>query len=212
MKEVEARIKNIGIVPVIVIEDATKAAELAKALSAGDVNVAEVTYRTAAASEAIRNMKRSCPEMLVGAGTVLSVDMAKDAIASGADFIVSPGLNPKVVKYCLNQEIAIIPGVMTPTEIEAARELGLRTIKFFPAQAAGGAKMLKALSGPYKDVSFMPTGGINADNISEYLKLSCVFACGASTLATADDIENCCWDKITGMCKEMRMLVKEVRE
>lgn len=180
MNEVFDKISKIGIVPVVKIDNADLALDLADALISGGLPCAEITFRTDAAEEAIRAISENKPDLLVGAGTVLSVEQVKRAVRAGAKFIVSPGLNPKVVSYCVQNNILVIPGVSNAGDIEVALDLGLTNLKFFPAEAAGGLEYLKALSGPYGKVKFMPTGGINADNITKYLAYDHVFACGGS--------------------------------
>lgn len=201
MKSIVERIASIGIVPVIKIEDVEKAVPLAKALSQGGIPVAEVTFRTAQAEEAIARISKELPNMLVGAGTVLTTEQVDKAVNAGAKFIVSPGLNPKVVKYCVDKGITIMPGCMTPSEIEQAIEFGLDLVKFFPAEAAGGIKMIKAMSAPYGNIKFMPTGGINEDNMNDYLSFKKVIACGGSWMVKEDYIKNGEFDKITELSK-----------
>ena len=162
---------RIGIIPVIALDDAGDAAPLAEALLNGGISCAEVTFRTAAAEETIRKISEDYPEMLVGAGTVLTTEQVDSAVAAGAKFIVSPGLNPVTVKYCQAKGVPVIPGIMTPSEIELALSLGLTEVKFFPAEAAGGVKMIKALSAPYGNVRFMPTGGITPNRFTAVSKL-----------------------------------------
>ncbi len=180
MQTVYEKLKEMKMVPVIALERVEDAAPLARALSQGGLACAEVTFRFPDADKVICEMKKECPDMLVGAGTVLTCEQVDLAVAAGAEFIVSPGLNPEVVKHCKEKKIVIIPGCATPSDIECALGLGLTTVKFFPAQANGGVKMLKALSGPYRMMSFMPTGGISDANMQEYLSLSNVIACGGS--------------------------------
>ncbi len=180
MNEVLEKLGKIGIVPVIALDDAKDALPLGKALLAGGIACAEVTFRTAAAEEVIRTLTRELPEMLTGAGTVLTTDQVDRAVAAGAKFIVSPGLNPKVVDYCVNKGIPVTPGCSSPSDIEVALEYGLEVVKFFPAEAAGGIAMIKAMSAPYSGVKFMPTGGINSGNINNYLSFNKVLACGGS--------------------------------
>ena len=160
------KIKEMGVVPVVAIENAADAPRLGAALSAGGLPCAEITFRTAAAPEAIRLMAAECPDVLVGAGTVLSVEQAETAVANGAKFIVTPGFDDSVVDWCIANEVPITPGVMTPTEINMALNKGLRVLKFFPAEAAGGIKTLKAIGGPYGEVKFIPTGGISPNNLA----------------------------------------------
>ncbi|MBO7354271.1 MAG: bifunctional 4-hydroxy-2-oxoglutarate aldolase/2-dehydro-3-deoxy-phosphogluconate aldolase [Lachnospiraceae bacterium] len=180
MNDVLVRLGKIGIVPVIALDDAKDALPLGKALLAGGIACAEVTFRTAAAEEVIRTLTRELPEMLTGAGTVLTTEQVDRAVAAGAKFIVSPGLNPKVVEYCVNKGIPVTPGCSSPSDIEVALEYGLEVVKFFPAEAAGGIAMIKAMSAPYSGVKFMPTGGINSGNINNYLSFNKVLACGGS--------------------------------
>lgn len=202
MNEVLKQIGDYGIVPVVKIDDAQDAVPLAKALVAGGLPVAEVTFRTDAAEEAIRLITENVPEMFVGAGTVLTIEQVDKAVKAGAKFIVSPGLNPKVVKYCVDNNIPVTPGCANPSDIEQAIELGLEVVKFFPAEAAGGLKMIKAMSAPYGNIKFMPTGGINAKNINEYLSFSKILACGGSWMVSGELINNKEFDKITDLTKE----------
>jgi 2-dehydro-3-deoxyphosphogluconate aldolase/(4S)-4-hydroxy-2-oxoglutarate aldolase len=187
---------RLKIVPVIVIEDPAAAAPLAGALDAGGLPCAEITFRTAAAAEALRRMRDAAPEMLLGAGTVLTVAQAREARGAGAAFIVAPGFNPAVVDHCLEHDIPVFPGVCTPTDIEAALAHGLTTVKFFPAEAIGGLKYLKAISAPYGMMRFVPTGGINADNLRSYLAFDRVLACGGSWMAPADWIASKSFERI----------------
>ncbi|HEX6065053.1 MAG TPA: bifunctional 4-hydroxy-2-oxoglutarate aldolase/2-dehydro-3-deoxy-phosphogluconate aldolase [Longimicrobiales bacterium] len=190
------QLQTLRIVPVIVIEDANQAGQLADALVEGGLPCAEVTFRTAAAAEAIQRMRAQRPEMLVGAGTVLTVKQAADARSAGAQFIVSPGLNPAVVDDCQAHDIEIFPGVCTPTEIEMALGKGISTVKFFPAEPMGGLKFLKAIAAPYGMVNFIPTGGISTANIAEYLAFRKVVACGGSWMAPAEWIAAGQFDRI----------------
>ncbi|MCL2400325.1 MAG: bifunctional 4-hydroxy-2-oxoglutarate aldolase/2-dehydro-3-deoxy-phosphogluconate aldolase [Defluviitaleaceae bacterium] len=180
MNPIMEQIKKIGIVPVVKLDSAKDAAPLAKALTEGGLPCAEVTFRTAAAEESIKNIVNEFPEMLVGAGTVLTLEQLDKAINAGAKFIVSPGFNPEVVKACIAKNIPVCPGCSTPTDMEAAMALGLTTVKFFPAENAGGIAAIKAMSGPYTGLTFMPTGGVNAKNINDYLSFPKVIACGGS--------------------------------
>jgi len=180
MNEVLINLKKLGIVPVVKLDNAKDAAPLAKALCEGGLPCAEVTFRTDAAEEAIRIMASNYPDMLVGAGTVLTTEQVDRAVNAGATFIVSPGLNPKIVKYCLEKGIPIVPGCANPSDIEQAIELGLDVVKFFPAEAAGGLNMIKAMSAPYVNMKFMPTGGINEKNLNTYLDFPKIIACGGS--------------------------------
>lgn len=213
MNSVIEEISKIGIVPVIALDDAKDAEPLAKALCEGGLPCAEVTFRTAAAEESIRIMSEKFPEMLVGAGTVLTTEQADRAVAAGAKFIVSPGLNPKVVAHCTSKNIPVVPGCANPSDIEQAIELGLDVVKFFPAEAAGGLKMIKAMSAPYTAVRFMPTGGINADNLIEYLNFGKIIACGGSWMVSKDMVAAGDFDKITRLTREAveKMLGFEVK-
>ena len=194
MNKVVEELGKIGIVPVIALDDAKDAEPLAKALIEGGLPCAEVTFRTEAAEESIKIMSEKYPELIVGAGTVLTPEQADRAMAAGSKFIVSPGLNPKVVKHCLDKGYPIVPGTSNPSDVETAIELGLDTVKFFPAEAAGGLKMIKSMAAPYTKMHFMPTGGINADNLKSYLDFNKIVCCGGSWMVkkgmvTAGDFE-----------------------
>ena len=202
MNEVLSKIQMMGIVPVIKLDDAKDAVPLAKALCDGGLPCAEVTFRTAAAEESIRLMREAFPDMLIGAGTVLTTEQVDLAVNAGATFIVSPGLNPKVVGYCVERDIPITPGCATPSDIEAAIELGLEVVKFFPAEAAGGLSMIKAMSAPYVNMKFMPTGGVNSANLTSYLDFPKIIACGGSWMVKADLVKAAEFDKITQLTKE----------
>ena len=193
---------HYGIIPVVKFDRAEDAVPLAKALCDGGLPVAEVTFRTAAAADAIAAMTKAYPEMLIGAGTVLTMAQVDAAIAAGAKFIVSPGLNPKVVSYCIEKNIPVTPGVTSPSEIEQALELGLEVVKFFPAEASGGLAKLKAMAAPYGGIRFMPTGGIYADNLHSYLAYDRVLACGGSWMVSADLINAGDFAKITELTRE----------
>ena len=212
MQEIIKKIKNIAVLPVIKIDDAKDAVRLAEALEKGGLPAAEVTFRTDAAEDAIKLIAENYPNFLVAAGTVLTTEQADRAMNSGASFIVSPGLNPKVVKHCLKKGYPIIPGVCTPSEVECALELGLTHLKFFPAEAAGGVNMIKAMAAPYTKVKFMPTGGIGIKNIAEYLNCKAVFACGGSWMVPSDKIAGGQFKEITKLTKEAVELVKESRK
>jgi 2-dehydro-3-deoxyphosphogluconate aldolase / (4S)-4-hydroxy-2-oxoglutarate aldolase len=201
MSAVLEQIQKLKIVPVIALDDAADAPALGEALVAGGLPVAEITFRTAAAAEAIRRLAAD-PRMLVGAGTVLKVDQAKAALDCGAKFLVAPGFNPKVAKFAAEQQVPFLPGVATPTEIEMALDAGLTILKFFPAEALGGVKMLKALSGPYGGVRFVPTGGIDAGNLLTYLRLPAVLACGGSWMVTRELINGKRFGEITRLTRE----------
>ena len=211
MTDVLQKFHELGVVPVVVLDDAKDAEALGKALCDGGLPVAEVTFRTAAAEESIRIMASKFPDMLVGAGTVLTVDQAKRAVAAGAKFIVSPGFNAKVVKYCVDNGIPVTPGIQTPTEIEMALEFGLKVVKFFPAEAAGGLKMIKALAGPYVNTYFMPTGGISLKNAPDYLSYEKIWAGGGSGIAKKDDISAGNFEKIKLNAEEAVALIKAIR-
>ena len=202
---------KIGIIPVVVLDDAKDAAPLAKVLCENGLPCAEVTFRTAAAEEAIKIMSHEFPDMLVGAGTVLTIEQAEKAINAGAKFIVAPGLNPKIVQYCLDQSVPVTPGTQTPSEMEKALELGLKVVKFFPAEPAGGLNMIKAVAAAYVDLKFMPTGGINAKNVRDYLSYNKIIACGGSWMVKKDLIAAGEWDKIGTMVREAADIVKELR-
>lgn len=189
MNDVLRKIQLMGIVPVVKLDDAKDAVPLAKALCDGGLPCAEVTFRTAAAEESIRLMREAFPHMLIGAGTVLTTEQVDLAVNAGATFIVSPGLNPKVVRYCVDKGIPITPGCSAPSDVEVAIELGLEVVKFFPAEAAGGLAMIKAMAGPYVNMKFMPTGGINANNLTSYLDFPKVIACGGSWMVKDDIIK-----------------------
>jgi len=193
---------RIGIVPVVALEDAADALPLGAALKKGGVSAIEVTFRTAAAADAIRLLTREMPELLVGAGTVITKEQADAAIEAGAKFIVSPGFQPELVSYVLSKGVPMCPGTATPGEMEQAMALGLSAVKFFPAEQNGGAPMLKALSAPYRDLLFMPTGGVKLENLRTYLALDQVFACGGTWLATKDDIKAKAFDQITARTRE----------
>jgi 2-dehydro-3-deoxyphosphogluconate aldolase/(4S)-4-hydroxy-2-oxoglutarate aldolase len=202
MHEVLEELGKIGIVPVIKIDDVEKALPLARALLAGGIPCAEITFRTAQGEEAIRRIHQGLPEILLGAGTVLTTGQVDRAIDAGARFIVSPGLNPKVVAHCIEKGIPITPGCSNPSDIEAALEFGLEVVKFFPAESAGGLSYLKAVAAPYPNLKFMPTGGISAANIGTYLAYEKILACGGSWMVGADLINAGSFDTITALCKE----------
>jgi 2-dehydro-3-deoxyphosphogluconate aldolase/(4S)-4-hydroxy-2-oxoglutarate aldolase len=193
------KLEKIGIVPVIKIDDAGKAVPLAKALVAGGSPCVELTFRTAQAEEAIRRIAKEAPEVLLGAGTILTTEQVDRAIGAGAQFIVSPGFNPKVVAYCRQKGILITPGCANPSDIEQALEFGLEVVKFFPAEQAGGLDYIKAISAPYPGLKFMPTGGINAGNIASYIAYDRILACGGSWMATPDLINAGDFAQITAL-------------
>ena len=201
MSDMMKELYSIGLIPVIKIENADDAVPLAKALIDGGLPAAEITFRTSCAAEAIKKITDAYPEMLVGAGTVLTTEQVDAAIAAGSKFLVSPGLNPKVTSYALSKGVPMLPGCANPSDIEAALELGLTTVKFFPAEAAGGLKMLKAMAAPYGQLTFMPTGGINANNLLDYLKFNKIVACGGSFMVADDLVREKKWDEITALTK-----------
>jgi len=207
MNSVLEKIGKLKVVPVVAIQDAEDADGLAEALLKGGLPCAEITLRTAAAQEAIRRVARH-KDMLVGAGTVLKVEQVKAAIDAGAEFIVAPGLNPKVVRFCLSQDIPVTPGVCNPTDIETALDLGLKILKFFPAEAAGGINLIKAVSAPYQMVKFIPTGGIGPANLASYLKHPKVFACGGSWMVKSDLIAQGRFDTIGRLTRQAVELVQ----
>ena len=212
MNQILEQLGTYGIVPVVVLQDAAKAEPLAKALCKGGLACAEVTFRTDAAEESIRIMSEKFPEMLVGAGTVLTTEQADRAVKAGAKFIVSPGLNPEVVKWCQAHEVPVIPGIVTPTEMAQAIGLGLTMVKFFPAEPAGGVSMIKAMAAPYVGIKFMPTGGINAKNLEDYLSFDKIICCGGSWMVKGELVNNGEFDKIRELTAEARKLVDSIRK
>ncbi len=211
MNEVLKQIEKIGIVPVVVLNDTKDAEPLAKALCDGGLPCAEVTFRTDAAEECIRIMSEKFPDMLIGAGTVLTTEQVDRAVAAGAKFIVSPGINPAIVKYCVERNIPITPGTANPSDVEQALENGLDVVKFFPAEPLGGLKLIKAMAAPYVGVKFMPTGGINANNVREYLAYDRILACGGSWMVSNDLVKAGDFAKITELTREAADIVKEIR-
>ena len=206
------KLGQFGVVPVVVLNDVKDAKPLAKALCDGGLACAEVTFRTDAAEESIRIMTEAYPEMVVGAGTILTTEQADRAIAAGASFIVTPGFDAEIVKHCIAKNIPITPGVVTPSELAQAYALGLRIVKFFPAEPSGGLPMIKALAAPYYMMQFMPTGGISAATLSDYLRYEKIFACGGSWMVKGDLIKSGDFNKITALTKEAVELVRSVRE
>ncbi len=202
MKEIIEKISKLGIVPVIALNNTEDAAPLAKALCDGGLPCAEITFRTEAAEESIRIIAKTYPHMLVGAGTVLTTEQVDRALMAGAKFIVSPGLNPKVVKYCVEKGIPIVPGCTNPSDIEQAIECGLEVVKFFPAEASGGLNMIKAMAAPYTKMKFMPTGGITAKNLTTYLDFDKIVACGGSWMVNNDMIKDGDFEGITDLTRE----------
>ncbi|MBO6131321.1 MAG: bifunctional 4-hydroxy-2-oxoglutarate aldolase/2-dehydro-3-deoxy-phosphogluconate aldolase [Treponema sp.] len=211
MNEVLSQIEKTGIVPVVVLKNAKDAAPLAQSLLEGGLPCAEITFRTEAALESIKTIAEKFPQILLGAGTVLSAEQADRAMDSGAKFIVTPGLNPKVVEHCIKKGYTVCPGIMTPSELEQALSFGLDTVKFFPAENAGGIKMIKAISAPYPRVKFMPTGGINAANVREYLASDKILACGGSWMVKGDLISEGNFSEILRLTKEASLIAKEFR-
>ena len=211
MSEALRKIGEIGIIPVVVLNDVKDVEPLAKALIDGGLPCAEVTFRTDAAEESIRIITRQFPELFVGAGTVLTVDQADRAIDAGAKFIVTPGFNPAVVQHCIDSGITVCPGVCTPTEIEMALGKGIDTVKFFPAEPMGGLSYIKAVAAPYTTLKFMPTGGISVKNVRDYLAYDRILACGGSWMVKGDLIKSGSYDKITELVREAAAIVKEVR-
>ena len=212
MNAMNQAISDIGVVPVIKLNHPERdAAPLAKALCAGGVPVAEVTFRTAGAPMAIRNMKETCPDMIVGAGTVTNTAQIDEAIASGAQFIVTPGFDPELVEYAQSKGVVIYPGCTTPTDYHQALKYGLEVLKFFPAEQSGGLAKIKAMSAPFPQFKVMPTGGVSLKNLGDYLSSPVIAACGGSYMVTADLIDNQKWDEITDLCKKSHDIVKEAR-
>lgn len=200
------RLRDAGIVPVAVIEDAKNAVPAAKAMLKGGIDVMEITFRTAAAADSIKAVSEACPDMLVGAGTVLTLGQCKEAISCGAKFIVSPGFDEEIVRFCIDSGIAATPGCVTPTEIMAAMKLGLKALKFFPANVYGGLSALKALSAPFGGIRFIPTGGVNEANLAEFIRAPFVHAVGGSWLCSKADISAGNFEKIAALCKEARRI------
>ncbi len=207
----ENMLKNYGVVPVVVLKNAEDALPLAKALINGGLPCAEVTFRTDAAEESIKKMSKEYPDMLIGAGTVLTIDQVKRAVSAGAKFIVSPGFDPEIVNYCIENNIPVFPGCITPSEVAQAVKRGLKVVKFFPAEQAGGLPMIKAMAAPYGMVKFMPTGGISAKNLKDYLECSNIICCGGSWMVKGDLVAEGKFDEIEKMTKEAVALVKAIR-
>ena len=205
------KFEEIGIIPVVVLNDVKDAEPLGKCLVEGGLPAAEVTFRTDAAEESIRIMAEKYPDLLVGAGTVLTIDQVDRAAAAGAKFIVSPGFDPAIVKYCLEKDIPVCPGTQSPSEMIAAMNLGLDHVKFFPAELSGGLKMIKAITAALTSLKVMPTGGISASNVTEYLHNSKIFCAGGSWMVKGDMIKAGQWDEITAKVREAAEIVKSVR-
>jgi len=202
MNKVLEKIGELGIVPVVKIEKAEDALPLGRALIDGGLPIAEITFRTSAAEDSIKTLTKELPNLLVGAGTVLTIEQVKKAVSAGAQFIVSPGFNPKVVDYCIENDIPVTPGINNPTQIEMALERGIEVVKFFPAEASGGLPLLKSMSAPYNNIKFIPTGGINQNNLCSYLSNNKVLACGGSWMVKASLISSDNFDEITRLTKE----------
>ena len=213
MNEMQKQISAIGCVPVIKLNNPQRdAAPLSDALCAGGVPVAEITFRAAGADEAMKIMVERHPEMLVGAGTVLTTEQVDKTIAAGGKFVVTPGLDPEIVRYCQEKGCPIVPGINNPTGIEAALELGLKTVKFFPAEQSGGLDKIKSMSAPFPMFKVMPTGGISLKNLAEYAASPIIIACGGSYMCPDKLIEAGAWDEITELCKKSVEIVKEARK
>lgn len=208
MKLIEKKFNELRIIPVVVIEDKKDAKPLAKALVEGGLPCAEVTFRTKAAEEAIRIMSEAYPDMLIGAGTILTTNQVDQAVEAGAKFIVSPGFDPEIVDYCINKNIPILPGCISPSEIAQAVKRGLKVIKFFPAEQSGGLAMIKAVAAPYNMLKFMPTGGINTSNLKSYLDYNKILCCGGSWMVKESMIKNGDFEKIKVLTKEACKLAK----
>lgn len=204
INEVLNKLKISGIVPVVVIDDAKDAIPTAQALLAGGVDVMEITFRTAAAPDAIKAVSEKCPDMLVGAGTVITLAQCQKAVEMGAKFIVSPGFDEEVVKWCVDNDVAVTPGCVTPSEIMGAMKLGLNVVKFFPANVYGGLNAMKALSAPFGGIKFIPTGGVNAQNVGEFISAPFIQAVGGSWICPKADIAEGNFEKITALCVEAR--------
>lgn len=211
MKDITERFEKLGVVPVVVLEDTKDAVPLATALVEGGLPCAEVTFRTKAAAESIRLMTEQFPEMLVGAGTVLTIEQVDDAVRAGAKFIVSPGFDAEIVDYCLKNEIPVFPGCISPSEVAQAVKRGLKIVKFFPAEPAGGISMIKAMAAPYTGIKFMPTGGINAKNLENYLSCDKIICCGGSWMVKGDFVKAGEFDKIRELTAEVHKLVESIR-
>lgn len=212
VKTIAEQFHEYGVVPVVVLENAEDALPLAQALTEGGLPCAEVTFRTEAAEESIRQMSEKYPDMLVGAGTVLTIEQVERAVKAGAKFIVSPGFDPEIVDYCLEKDIPVFPGCITPSEVAQAAKRGMKVVKFFPAEQAGGVAMIKAMAAPYTMMQFMPTGGINAKNLKEYLEYDKILCCGGSWMVKGDLIRNGAFDKIRDLTKEAVALAASIRK
>ncbi|MCI9176699.1 MAG: bifunctional 4-hydroxy-2-oxoglutarate aldolase/2-dehydro-3-deoxy-phosphogluconate aldolase [Lachnospiraceae bacterium] len=212
MKTIAEQFREYAVVPVVVLDDAKDALPLAEALTEGGLPCAEVTFRTEAAEESIRLMSEKYPEMLVGAGTVLTIEQVDRAVAAGAKFIVSPGFDPEIVDYCLEKDIPVFPGCVTPSEVAQAAKRGMKVIKFFPAEQAGGIARIKAMAAPYTMMEFMPTGGIGVNNLKDYLSFDKILCCGGSWMVKGDLIRSGDFDKIRELTKEAVELAASIRK
>lgn len=206
MKNLDELLTEIQVVPVIAIKDASKAVKLAQVLIDNGLPCAEITFRTEAALQSIKNIRDAYPDMLIGAGTVLTTEQVDQAIYAGVDFVVSPGLNPTTVTYCQQRNVPIIPGVNNPSLVEQAMEMGLKTLKFFPAEPSGGVSMLKALTAVYP-VKFMPTGGVGPNNVKDYLSVKSVVACGGTWMVPAELIDNEQWDELAKLVRNVAGII-----
>lgn len=211
MSTIIEELSGYGVVPVVVLNRAEDAKPLAEALCKGGLPCAEVTFRTEAAEESIRIMSENFPQMLVGAGTVLTIGQVDRAVGAGAKFIVSPGFDPEIVDYCIEKKIPVLPGCITPSEVAQGVKRGLKVLKFFPAEQAGGVAMIKAMAAPYTMVKFMPTGGISAKNLKDYLSFGKILCCGGSWMVKGDMIRNGEFDKIRELTKEAVELAASIR-
>jgi len=211
MSEIDDQIQRVGVIPVIEIENADAAVPLGKAMSKGGISILEITFRTGAAAKAIKQLTQSCPDILVGAGSVINMDQVQTAIKAGAKFIVSPGVSMSVVEWCLVNNMPVFPGVSTPSEVIAMVNCGLKTLKYFPAEGLGGISYLKAISAPFPEVKYIPTGGISTKNLADYLSKPFVRACGGSWLATRDMINSGEFDRIEKLAREASEIVQTIR-
>ena len=211
METVIKQLEISKVIPVVTLDDANAAVPLGNALMGGGLPIIEVTFRTEAAAEAIANISYELPALCVGAGTVLTIAQVNQAVDAGARFIVAPGFNPRIVDYCIDRDIPVFPGVNSPSQVEMGLERGLKVLKFFPAEASGGLKMLKAMAAPYGEVRFMPTGGINPDNLTDYLSFDRIIACGGTWIATAALIEEARFDEISRRVAEVLAIIRNIQ-
>lgn len=211
MSYIAEKFQELGVVPVVVLDDAKDALPLAKALMEGGLPCAEVTFRTQAAQESIKLMAKEYPDMLVGAGTVLTTKQVDQAIKAGAKFIVSPGFDSEIVDYCQEKGIEVFPGCVSPSEVAQAVKKGLKVVKFFPAEQAGGIDMIKAMAAPYSELKFMPTGGINPKNLKDYLTFDKILCCGGSWMVKGNLVKEGAFDKIKELTKEAKQLADDIR-